>query len=125
MSQYVNDAFKNNIKQWIEYDNKIYQLNKSLKEIRNTRTQIGQEITKHIEVHNLIKTKFNLGDGYIKYSRTNYSNPLTFKFIFECLKQFFNDEELAGNVCKFIKENRTKTENVSLKRTYDLIKAYL
>ena len=116
MSQYVNDDFTSNIKKWIEYDNQISQLNKSIKSIRNTRTQISQEITKHIEQHNLMKTKFNLSDGYIKYSKTNQTAPLTFKFIFACLKQYFNDAELAATVCAFIKNNREKTLNISLKR---------
>ena len=115
-SNYINDEFTTNIKQWIDIDTKIQTLNEDLKKLRETRNSTGTFITKYIEAHNLMKTKFTLNNGYIKYSKTNQSNPLTFKYIFECLKQYFNDEELATNVCEFIKNNRHTTLTTSIKR---------
>ena len=115
-SNYINDEFTTNIKQWINIDTKIQTLNEDLKKLRETRNSTGAFITKYIEAHNLMKTKFTLNNGYIKYSKTNQSNPLTFKYIFECLKQYFNDEELATNICEFIKNNRHKTLTTSIKR---------
>ena len=116
MSQYLNDNFTNDIKKWIEIDNEIQTLNNNLKELRQSRNSKAEIITKYIEQHNLTKTKFSLNNGYIKYSKTNQSSPLTFKFIFECLKKYFNDEELATNVCDFIKSNRLSTLSTSIKR---------
>ena len=91
-------------------------LNEDLKKLRETRNSTGAYITKYIEANNLTKTKFSLTNGYIKYSKTNQSGPLTFKYILECLKQYFKDEELATNVCEFIKNNRQTTLTTSIKR---------
>ena len=115
-SNYINEEFTTNIKQWIDIDTKIQTLNEDLKKLRETRNSTGMFITKYIEAHNLIKTKFSLNNGYIKYSKTNQSNPLTFKYIYDCLKQYFNDEELATTVCEFIKNNRKTTLTTSIKR---------
>ena len=115
-SNYINDEFTTNIKQWIDIDTKIQLLNEDLKKLRETRNSTGTFITKYIEANNLTKTKFSLTNGYIKYSKTNQSNPLTFKYIYECLKQYFNDEELATTVCEFIKNNRQTTLTTSIKR---------
>ena len=116
MSNYLNDNFTSDIKKWIEIDNKIQSLNETLKTLRNSRNSTGEIITKYIETHNLTKTKFSLSSGYIKYSQTNMAKPLTYKYIFECLKQYFNDEELSTNVCEFIKKNRETTLTKSIKR---------
>ena len=115
-SNYINDEFTTTIKQWIDIDTKIQTLNEELKKLRETRNSTGEFITKYIEAHNLTKTKFSLTDGYIKYSKTNQSGPLTFKHIFGCLKQYFNDDELANTVCEFIKNNRQTTLTTSIKR---------
>ena len=115
-SNYINDEFTTNIKQWIDIDTKIQTLNEDLRTLRETRNSTGSYITKYIEANNLTKTKFSLNNGYIKYSKTNQSNPLTFKYIYECLKQYFNDEELATTVCEFIKTNRQTTLTTSIKR---------
>ena len=115
-SNYINDEFTTNIKQWIDIDTKIQTLNEDLKKLRETRNSTGEFITKYIEANNLTKTKFSLNNGYIKYSKTNQSAPLTFKYIYDCLKQYFNDEELATTVCEFIKNNRHTTSTTSIKR---------
>ena len=115
-SNYINDEFTTTIKQWIDVDTQIQTLNEDLKKLRETRNARGAFITKYIEANNLTKTKFSLTNGYIKYSKTNQSGPLTFKYILECLKQYFKDEELATNVCEFIKTNRQTTLTTSIKR---------
>ena len=113
---YINDEFTTTIKQWVDIDTKIQTLNEDLKKLRETRNARGVFITKYIETNNLTKTKFSLNNGYIKYSKTNQSGPLTFKYILGCLKQYFNDDELATNVCEFIKNNRQTTLTTSIKR---------
>ena len=79
---------------------------------------LNEFITKYIEEHNLTKTKFSLSDGYIKFSKTNQTPPLTFKYIHDCLNKYFNDAQLATNVCEYIKNNRQTTLSKSIKRYF-------
>ena len=113
---YVTELFTNHIKQWISYDNKIQNLKNEIKQLNNEKNKTGDYITEYIETNNLIKTKINLSNGYLKYSKINQTSPLTFKYISKCLKEYFQDEDLANNVCNFIKNNRTFVSAVSIKR---------
>ena len=75
-SNYINDEFTINIKQWIDIDTKIQTLNEDLKKLRETRNSTGTFITKYIESHNLTKTKFSLNNGYIK---CYYTVPVSYQ----------------------------------------------
>ena len=123
MTNYVNNEFVSNIKQWVEYDNKINTLNKELKSLREERNKTADIISRYIEVNNLEKTKFNLNDGYIKYSKTYQTAPLTMKYLSQTLNEFLHEDELVNDICEYIKERRKKTEIKTIKRTIPKIKS--
>lgn len=124
MTNYVNNEFVSNIKQWVEYDNKINTLNKELKHLREERNKTAETISQYIEVNNLKKTRFNLNDGYIKYSKTYQTPPLTMKYISQSLKEFLQEDELVADICEYIKSRRKKTEIKTIKRTLSKNKSH-
>ena len=116
-NNYITQTFTTDIKKWVEYDDKIQSLNTELKQLRELRNNAGEKITQHIETHNLVKTRININKGYIKYSKTYQTSPITIKLLFKTLSEFFNDEDLAKNVCDYVKKNRDKTLIRTIKRT--------
>tara|TARA_Y100001970_G_C14156885_1_gene816091 strand:- start:210 stop:575 length:366 start_codon:yes stop_codon:yes gene_type:complete len=115
-SSYINDTFTSSIGQWLEYDNKIQSLKQQMKQLRTEKSKINEYITNYLESNRLVRTKINLSDGYIKYSKINQSSPLTLKYIQQCLKDYFQDDELALKVCDYIKNNRKTTPITTIKR---------
>ena len=57
MSNYINDNFKTSIKEWMDCDDLIQNLNSQLKELRTKRNDIKQELTHFMETNNLINDK--------------------------------------------------------------------
>ena len=117
MSNYINNEFKIAIKEWMNYDDNIQLLNSQLKELRSKRNNVKTQLTNYMENNQLTQTKFRLSDGStFKYNNVTQYKPITFKLLKQCLNNYFNDEELAVNVCKFIKERREKVVAPDIKR---------
>tara|TARA_Y100001970_G_scaffold292650_1_gene434847 strand:+ start:2912 stop:3262 length:351 start_codon:yes stop_codon:yes gene_type:complete len=112
----VNNEFKDSIKQWIDYDNKIQELNASLKELRSKRNGVRDNLTVYIEKNQLTNTKFQLSNGYIKYNNTTQYKPITLKLLNECLNNYFNDPTLSKSVCDYVKSQRGKVVVSDIKR---------
>ncbi len=66
----MSDIFKKNIKQWNSLNNEIKLLNKQLKEVRNKRNEIHNDIIRYVETNEFGNSKIELSDGVL-----NFYNP--------------------------------------------------
>tara|TARA_Y100000310_G_C20216500_1_gene593765 strand:+ start:232 stop:603 length:372 start_codon:yes stop_codon:yes gene_type:complete len=117
MAEYINDDFKVTMKQWIHLDEQLKQLSQQSKELREEKDILKLKLTSYIQDHQLTDTKFQLPNGYIKYVQQKHHSPLNYNFLHSCLVQYFDDSDLAKNVCDFIKTQRTTT-NIPYIRRY-------
>ena len=87
-------TLEENIKSWIKLDNEIKQLSSELKSLRTQKEDHNQNILEHIKDNNLEHAIIKIGNGRLKFVDTNSTQPLTYKFICECLCDYFkNDDE--------------------------------
>lgn len=112
-------SFEQKIKQWVIIDNEIKNKNDALKELREKKNNLNQEINNYIENNNLNNSIIQISDGTLKYNSVKTSQPLTFRFVRECLTNCIEDEKTIEYLMNYIKEHREIKEHNELKRYYN------
>lgn len=113
------DSFVEDIKKWVEYDNKIDAYNSKIKSLKDEKISLSNKITIHMENNQMNNTIINITGGKIKLVEQSVSVPLTYKFLEENLNQYFNDSSKTKDIIDFLKQNRNVKKNKFLKRYTD------
>jgi hypothetical protein len=94
------------IKEWILIDTKINNLNKQIKELRNSKKQLSGSLINVMENNEI--DRFDINDGKLIYRKNKVKAPLNKEFLFKMLEDYFKDNpEIDSNhVSNFILENR-------------------
>ena len=113
----MNQEFIEDIKCWVENDNKIKLLTQKMKDLRDEKTSLHNKIISYIQSNNLDNTTINITGGKIKLSEQIISTSLTFKYLEETLKEYFdNDTSKVESIINYLKTKRKSSRNLFLKR---------
>lgn len=116
---YINMSFERQIKEWVTIDNKIKQYNDEIKNLRNKKNEITDEINHYVEENEMKQAIVNISDGRLKFQTSKVTQPLTLKFLKECLMDCMNDEENVEKIINYIKEQRDVKYVDEIKRYYN------
>lgn len=111
-------TFESNIKEWVKIDDQLKLLQQKQKELREKRGDLNHEINNYIETNNLNNSIIQISDGSLKYNSNKSTQPLTFRFVRECLSNCISNEESVEQLMNYIKEHRESKINYELKRYY-------
>jgi len=109
-------SLEENIKKWVILDNKIKEINNELKNIRFQKIKYNKTILEYISNNNLDNATIKINDGKLKFVNTNYSQPLTYKFIYDCLNKYHHNEDKSIEIINFIKAQREIKTMKEIKR---------
>jgi hypothetical protein len=112
-------SIETRIKKWIDYDNQIKEENEKLKELRDKRNELNDEIINYSKSNNMMSAIFELSDSKIKFVTTKTQQPLSLKYIETCLGSIIKDEGHVTKIMEYIKHNRDNKETVELKRIFN------
>jgi hypothetical protein len=105
-----------NIKKWLECDNKINEINKQAKEIKKQKKALSESLTELMKGNDLetIDTKH----GQIQYIHKEVKKGVNQKYLTQILNQYYTNPVMAKEVCDYIMENRETQirENIRLKK---------
>ena len=99
-------GFESQIKQWVQLDNQIKELNDKTKELREKRNILEKNITTYADSNNLINNTIQLGDGKLKFSNTKVPEPITFKYLEKTLGEIIKNESQVHVIMDYIKQKR-------------------
>ena len=71
----MSDIFKENIKQWVTLDNELRILNEHVKELRDKRNSINEDIIRYVETNQLNASTIQLSDGSLKFAKQKIYAP--------------------------------------------------
>ena len=112
-----------NIKEWVKLDTQQSELNNKLKIIREQKNDYSLQILNFFDEKNIKNPTINISDGKINLVDQKTANPLTYKFLNDCFKEFFKNEKNGNEKCdqlmSFIKEKRIYSSCKNLKRMYN------
>jgi len=99
-------SFEQNIQQWVSIDNQIRLLNDKIHELREKKSQLGENITTHVEQNNLRNATVQISDGKLRFVNTKVSSPLTFKYVEKSLGEVIKNQTQVKQIVEYLKEKR-------------------
>lgn len=108
------------VKQWVELDNKLKDLNEQVKSIREQKRNHEENILEFITENSNNDTipVIKISDGRLKYVETKQTSPLTLKFIEKCLSDKIANTNTVAQLMDYIKSKRESKNVPELKRYY-------
>ena len=111
--------FEHQIQQWILIDNQLRVVGDKMKELRDKKHTIVEQINTHIESTELSNATFKINDGQlIKIVKVKDTQPLTFKYLETCLNEIIKNEEQVKKIVEYIKNKREIKYVNEIKRLY-------
>ena len=99
-------SFENQIQQWVSVDNQIKQLNEKVKEMREKRNVLEQNITNYASSNNLSNATIKISDGRLKFTNTRVTEPITLKYLEKTLGEVIKNESQVQLIMEHIKQKR-------------------
>ena len=100
------EQFIENIKTWVLIDSKLKLINEKIKEMREKKTYLLNQINTYVYDNNMKDTKIEISDGELAFCERKEYAPLTYKYVEECLQNIITDEKHIDYIMKYIKDNR-------------------
>jgi hypothetical protein len=99
-------SFDNEIKQWVQLDNQLKELNERTKLLREKRNTLEKNITTYAASNNLSNSTVQISDGRLKFTNTKVPEPLTFKYLEKTLGEVIKNENQVKLIMEHIKQKR-------------------
>ena len=99
-------SFENQIQQWVSIDNQLKQLNEKVKEMREKRNHLEQNLTNYASSNNLSNTTIQISDGRLKFANTRVPEPITLKYLEKTLGEVIKNESQVKLIMEHIKQKR-------------------
>ena len=111
-------SFEESIQKWVSLDNQLRSLHDKTKQLREDKNNIEHGIVKYVDTHNLQNSLVKISDGKLKFTMAKQTNPLTLKYLDECLGKCIKNQEQVKLIMNYIKENRNSKIIPDIKRFY-------
>lgn len=106
------------LQQWVTLDNQLKSFSEKLKEIRDKKNILSEQINKYVENKNLHNTSVKLNDSQLKFIKVKETQPLTFKYLENCLSEIIKNEDQVKKIVEYIKNKREINYISDIKRYY-------
>lgn len=109
--------FEQQLQQWVLMDNEVQLLNDKIKQIRERKNKLSQQILYHAKEKKL--DTFKTGTEKIKFTTSNVYQPITLKYLDTCLKHIIKNEDQVSKIVDYIKSKRDVKTIFEIKRLDD------
>ena len=107
--------FKHDIKNWLDIDSKILELQSEIKQLRKAKKELEPTLTLFM-IHNNI-TDINTDNGKLKCSEKITRSGLTSKHIRENLSKVLQNEQITEKAMEQILNNREIKKSYQIKKS--------
>jgi hypothetical protein len=109
-------SFEEKIQQWVMLDNQLKILNEKIREIRDKKNDLGENIQYYVENNNLNNSVVQISDGKLKFVKTKVTSPLTFKYIEKSLGEIIKNDMQVEKIIEYLKQKRDSKIISEIKR---------
>ena len=110
--------FEQQIQQWVSIDNQMKILSEKMKELRDKKNHVSEQINNHIETEQLSNASVKINDGQLRFVKVKETQQLTFKYLETCLSEIIKNEEQVHKIVEYIKNKREIKYIPEIKRYY-------
>jgi hypothetical protein len=109
-------SFESSIQQWVSLDNQLKLLNEKIREVRDKKNHLTENLIKYAITNDLTKNTIPITDGKLKFINTRIAEPLTFKYLEKTLKEVIKNESQVSIIMERIREKREIKITQEIKR---------
>lgn len=99
-------SFENQIQQWVQLDNQLKQLNEKIRDIREKKTKLTQNITNYAKNNNLENNTIKITDGKLRFANVRVQEPLSYKYLERTLSEIIKNPQQIELIMNHIKKSR-------------------
>jgi len=110
--------FEQQIQQWVLIDNQLKILGERVKELRDKKNSISEQINNRVETEQLSNASIKINDGQLKFVKVKETQVLTFKYLETCLSEIIKNEDQVKKIVEYIKNKREIKYVSEIKRFY-------
>ena len=111
--------FESQLQQWVAVDNQLKKLNEQVKELREKRNTLTENITSHASNNNLSNATIQISDGKLKFANTKVAEPLTYKYLEKSLGEIIKNPSQIAIIMETLKQKRSFKVVPEIKRFYN------
>jgi hypothetical protein len=100
-------SFESQIQQWVSLDNQLKQLSEKVKDLRDKRNDLEENITNYASENNLSNATVKISDGRLKFTNSKIVEPLTFKYLEKALGEVIKNESQVKLIMEHLKQKRS------------------
>ena len=104
------------IKSWVSLDNEYKRLNDKIKEVRDKKNLLSDNIFIDLEERQIQNPTINISDGKLNVSDLKVQSAITYKYLETCFKRFLKDDEKASELLEYVKNNRETNKVKQIKK---------
>ena len=109
------EALIQNIKEWIQIDNELKELQNASRERRQRKKELTSNLVEVMKDNEI--DCFDTNDGKLIYSQTKTRQSVSKKYLLSTLLNFYKDDPLtAKQVTEYILNNREEKINENVRR---------
>lgn len=109
-------SFENQIQQWVAIDNQLKILNEKVKDLRDKRHQLSENITQTASNNKMLDSTVQISDGKLRFVNTKVQQPLTFKYVEQSLGEIIKNDQQVKQIMDHLKKNRETKVVQEIKR---------
>ena len=102
----TEQEFIQSIKKWVALDNQLRVLNVRVKESRENRNILTQQIHQYVEDNNLDYPSIEISDGELILCEKREYSSLSFTYIEQCLSKLIKEPSHVERILSALRENR-------------------
>jgi len=118
-----NEALAHNVRGWVHYDNMTNDLQKQLMNVRKQRDSYEEQVHLLLTQHKMSNAVIQISGGQLQLQEEKVTSGLTIKALQESTHSFFrghpeipNPDKMANELLQHIKQQRTVTTSLRLKK---------
>jgi predicted nucleic acid-binding Zn-ribbon protein len=114
----IKEKLVNNIKEWIQLDNEIIQLNSEVKKRKTKKKELTDSLLNIMKEEHL--DCLNINGGSLVYKANKVKKPISAKSLLVALQNYYKeDSELAEQLTRYIMDNREEKVREVITRKID------
>jgi hypothetical protein len=110
----------NLVRHWVHFDNAIADMNKKIKEMRDTKNAYEQQILQILKASSIKQPVIQIANGRILVAEDKTSQPLSYTMLETMLNNYYaakpGSRPETKEILKYIRDNRTSQVSPCLKR---------
>ena len=118
-------SIEDKIKRWVVLDNQFKQLQSQIRVLKDEKEELTNHLIEHFDNANKKYPIINISDGKLTFIIVNQANGLSYKFLEQCLIEYFSknsndtNRATAKSLLDYIKSKRIYSVNKTIKRVYN------